>query len=1276
MKIRVKPLALLVSLLASGQAAAVQNGNVTGGDASITQNGATTTIQQHSDRAIVAWNNFDIGQGERVNIQQPNANAAILNRVVGASTATQIQGALDANGRVFVINPNGIVVGPQGTINANSVVLSTADLRDSDFMGADSFLLGSPGEGDGIRNDGAITAPQGAYLFSNQVVNGPSGQITAEQGWVTLAAAQLAHLILLPDGSIGMLPLDGSQTNVLAANDGHITAGGGVRVQASGTGTSGTAIVRNTGTIEAKGMDGLIGATSATLIATGGAKATIDLRGTISANQIYARSTGDLNVDGAALLASTEGPAASSVWLSGQNITVGPGGLEFLGSLFLTSSNDKGTFTQNGDITSARGSITAQGLSLFAQQAGTTTLDDASGSMTVRADNVTLKDASIGRELWVDGTQATVDGALTAQRVTVSTNQLDITRHGVIDAANVTLFSSGRTNIAGRVTAASRLSITGYQGVTQTAEASLRFGDAMTLTSLGNVTLNGTIDAGSWYTVNGLRFAAGVYQPGQGYGGANALPGLTRGGVITSGAGSITQNGDTTQVAQTSDKLIIDWLDFNIAANQSITFLQPDANAAVLNKVTSGKTTTIDGALTANGRVFVLNPYGIVVGKSGTINANSITLAAGSLSDEDFFKDNASPVSTLDFTLSNPVKNEGTIATLTGATLLGTQVFNLGNGQISSDNGNIGLVAGGHVRVRQNDDGSLRGLDVDGAMFDSALINEGRITAGNGFAQLEVYSFPSVGYELIHNTGEIEAINRSGTAPVPGELGAGDILISGHSDFSSPYGATISGRLTGQNITLHNDGKLTINATGGGSIDTVSATHVTLSSDGLIHLNGNVIGTSTVSITGQQGVTQTEDGLLRSGDAMTIASDKVTLNGTIDAGSGYSVNEQGQWQPFAAGVYQPGQAYGAANALPGLPNNGVITAGSGSITTAGDATNVVQTSDKLIIDWRDFNIAFGESLNFLQPNANAAVLNKVTSGKTSTINGALTANGRVFILNPYGIVIGPTGTINANSVTLAAGSILADEDFLMGDTWNVNTSSGSGQQGLVQNHGTIATKTGVTLIGNQVLNLTSGRITTGKGNLSMVAGGMVQLSQSNDGSVSKVDALTSTNNALVANDGRITVDNGYAQLEAYTDTPNQGEIVRSLGQIDALNRSGDVSAPGEPSAGNILIRGRSSDESSGTVDIRGRLNGQNITVHSDGDLNLYSAALTTWQRGADPSKQKVTLEGNRIIVGPEGLTIDGSAVLRGVGNAPVFDQQGPFTVIGNDVSLIDLDLTH
>jgi hypothetical protein len=206
------------------------------------------------------------------------------------------------------------------------------------------------------------------------------------------------------------------------------------------------------------------------------------------------------------------------------------------------------------------------------------------------------------------------------------------------------------------------------------------------------------------------------------------------------------------------------------------------------------------------------------------------------------------------------------------------------------------------------------------------------------------------------------------------------------------------------------------------------------------------------------------------------------------------------------------------------------------------------------------------------------------------------------------------------------------------------------------------------------MNMTSGRIYTWAGNIAMVAGANVQVSQNADGSMRRVDALGATHNALVANDGRITADNSYVMLDAYTDTLGQGEVARSTGQIDALNRTDTMSAPGELAAGNILVSGRSSSSvSPGMVNIRGRLIGQNVTVHSDGDLNLFGGGvLTLRQQSADPDFNKITLEGHRITVAPEGFGVEGNAILSGIDSTSVFDQKGAFNVVGGTLSMQDI----
>jgi filamentous hemagglutinin family protein len=939
-KLHLKPLALLVSLLATGQALAVQSGNVTGGAATITQSGATTTIQQTSDRAIVSWNNFDIGQGERVTIKQPNANAAILNRVVGATTATQIQGALDANGRVFVINPNGIVVGQQGSINANGVVLSTLNLNDSAFMAGDTSLdlRGCNCSDEGIRNDGAIIATRDAVLLGNQVVNGATGQITAPQGDVSLIASQFAAIDLMPDGSITMNSTGSGQANALAANDGYMTAGGSVLMEAP----SADAIVRNTGTIQAAGLAGLTNAGMVTLKADNG---TVMVDGTVIGQQV--------------------------------NLT-------------------------------ARDVTQAAGASLHADNDLTATAArqvDLNGS--IYAGNTFALNDSFGNYPYV-----TLNGTLAAQNVDLSTLQLRVTQNATLDATKLSASSRNDMTVDGHVSA-----------------------DSMDLSSdFGSLTIHGD----------------------------NLLSGISINLSSTSGQTSIT----------------------------------------------------------------------------GAINTSNLS------------------ISTKDLTQAE------------GASL-------------HADN-NLTISAKGQV-------------DLNGSVF-----------AGNNFTLNDSFgNYPNV---------------------------------------------TLNGTVAGRNINLNAN---------------------------QINILGSVVATSDLSIDGRGSITQTADGLLRFGDTMSISSPKsILLNGTIDAGSWYSVTAQGQATPFGAGLYQPGQGFGGANALPGLLRGGLVTSGTGSIAQDGSATNVVQTSDKLVIDWKDFNIAAGESINFLQPNANAVVLNKVTSGSVTTIDGALNANGRVFVFNRSGIVVGNTGTINVNSIALVAGDLQSSyEDVLSGDGWNVRATDlfYGPSAGLVKNSGDIHAANGVTLIGTQVMNMTSGRIYTWGGNIAMVAGENVRVSQNADGNMSRVDALTATPDALVANDGRITADNSYVKLDAYTSTRGQGEVARNLGQIDALNRTDTMSAPGELAAGNILVSGRSTWDASGTVNIRGRLIGQNVTVHSDGNLYLFGGGvLTLRQQSVDPDFNKITLEGNRITVAPEGFTVEGNAVVQGVGYQPVFDEKAPLNVTGGTLSMQDI----
>src|SRR5262245_41711346 len=108
-------LLLTTALVAFAPVCAVagpKDGTVVGGSATISNPGTgNVTVNQFSDKAIINWRLFDVGAGERVQFIQPGSSSIILNRVTGGLGPSQIFGTIDANGRVFIINRDGILFG-------------------------------------------------------------------------------------------------------------------------------------------------------------------------------------------------------------------------------------------------------------------------------------------------------------------------------------------------------------------------------------------------------------------------------------------------------------------------------------------------------------------------------------------------------------------------------------------------------------------------------------------------------------------------------------------------------------------------------------------------------------------------------------------------------------------------------------------------------------------------------------------------------------------------------------------------------------------------------------------------------------------------------------------------------------------------------------------------------------------------------------------------------------------------------------------------------------
>ncbi len=227
-------------------------GTVTAGGATInTTRPGSMVINQSTQNVAINWQNFNIAAGESVQFVQPNSNSVALNRVIG-SDPSSILGNLSANGKVFLINPNGILFGKGASVNVGGLVGSTLGLSDSDFM-AGRYQFSGNANG-AVVNQGAIAADGGyVALVGGKVDN--QGSIVANRGMVALAAGSAVTLDVL-GGQLLNVTVDRGALGALAQNGGLIQADGGqVMLSAQGAGSLLGSAVNNSGVIRARTLE-------------------------------------------------------------------------------------------------------------------------------------------------------------------------------------------------------------------------------------------------------------------------------------------------------------------------------------------------------------------------------------------------------------------------------------------------------------------------------------------------------------------------------------------------------------------------------------------------------------------------------------------------------------------------------------------------------------------------------------------------------------------------------------------------------------------------------------------------------------------------------------------------------------------------------------------------------------------------------------------------------------------------------------------------------------
>ncbi|HDX3426989.1 TPA: filamentous hemagglutinin N-terminal domain-containing protein [Campylobacter jejuni] len=179
-------LSLVVGSLLFTQSYALPSGGkfTHGTSGSISVSGGTMNISGSKTNSVIQWGGgFNIANGETVNFKGNGYN--YLNIVYG-SKSSHIDGTLEGGtNNIFLINPNGIVVGKDGSINANRVFLSASSIGDKEMKefakdGKISAFEGNPlttaspvikSNAGNVINLGTITAGERVVMVGNQVSN-------------------------------------------------------------------------------------------------------------------------------------------------------------------------------------------------------------------------------------------------------------------------------------------------------------------------------------------------------------------------------------------------------------------------------------------------------------------------------------------------------------------------------------------------------------------------------------------------------------------------------------------------------------------------------------------------------------------------------------------------------------------------------------------------------------------------------------------------------------------------------------------------------------------------------------------------------------------------------------------------------------------------------------------------------------------------------------------------------------------------------------------------
>ncbi|MFC3550053.1 filamentous hemagglutinin N-terminal domain-containing protein [Lysobacter cavernae] len=1276
------------------------------GVGSVSSDGSTVmTIKQTSDRMVMNWQSFDVGQFARVDFEQPGTNAAVLNLVHGG-ILSQINGTLTADGQVFLLNPAGVIFGSDAQISVAGLVASTLGTDPVEFM-AGTYRFDAGGAVAEVLNRGSIAAAAGGVtLVGGSVVN--QGLIQATAGNINLVGADAVTLSFESGGFSVVIDkaLQSKLASVAINNTGSLIAPGRViTLQASAAQGVFDNLINLGGTVRANGIlpgdnDG-----SVALIAHG-------------AGQLAVGGGGGINVDSGSISFSTD----QSVQQTGA-YTVGSLGGTIGGDASFSNSGNRIAALDSLDVS---GNLALSNAIDLAQTGalsvgGTSNFNLASHALTLTNAGNDFQGAV---NLTGGNTQIADSNALTLG--TVQTGNLTATSAGALNL--------GSGTVAGALNANSNNGAIGQNGaLTVTGTSRIDAGSgAITLANAGNDFGGAASLSGNGISLvdsNDLEIAALNNDSN------TAVSLIADGSLLLPTSAIATGSSDLTLVARngmlgmngalSGRNLSLtggNGLNLNGDVVASGNLALTTSNAAIVQLaggVTVGGTSAIDagaGAITLTnlGNDF-LGTVNLAGGNTQIVDSNALTLGTvqtGSLTAS------ASTLNLGSGTVAgvlNANGNNGVIGQSGALTVVGTSNLNAGTGAINLANagndfqGAVSLI-GGNTQV------------VDGNALALGAVATGNLSATSTGA-LNLGSGAVAGaLNAASNNG---AISQSGALSVAGtshiNAGTGAItLVNAGNDFQGVV------NVAGGNTQVVDNSALTLGAVQTGNLTATSTGALNLgtgtiagalnaaSHNGAIGQSGalTVAGTSRIDA-GTGAITLANTGndfrgavSLAGGNTQLVDSNALMLGtvatGSLDATSAAALNLGSGTVAGALNAASNNGAIGQSGALT-VAGTSRIDAGTGAITLAntgndfrgavslaGGNTQLVDSNALTLgtVAIGSLDATSAAALN-LGSGTVAGALNATSHNGAIGQSGALTVVGASHINAGTGAITlanagndfqgtinlagGNTQVVDSNALTLGA---LATGNLAATSTGALSLGSGTvaGALNATSNNGAIGQSGALTVVGASHINAGTGAITlTNAGNdfqdtVSLIGGNM----QVVDGNALALGAVA-TGNLSATSTGALNLGSG-AVAGALNTASNNGAISQSgalsvtgtshinagTGAITLVNAGNDFRGAVSLAGGNTQLVD-SNALTLGTVAI-GSLDATSAAALNLGSGTVAGALNATSHNGAIGQSGALTVVGaSHINAGTGAIT------LANAGN----DFQGTINLAGGNTQVVD-----